>query len=241
MSEDFEVCMMPGCSEHAPVGGLCVDHQREKGESLFAKRERLGEDIGDFAHCIASEYARAVRWDWTSKEPDDFSAVIVLELYDGSERSVPLREVVHEGHGQGEMVINIGDCGNLDLDAGGLYAFLWNHDAAELRNVKGQRDGEAIALRNLKKAFDRVEARAEQLAAALVEQRRRLGDAFDELEVKFNNAVKFAERLDSLETDMRRIVGAAKRRDRDELAEHLLSAVEHAAGALRDLARAEIP
>ena len=106
----------------------------EELAELAARRERYAADIQEFCEVCVAEYARAVTWMWTSSDPEDFEAKVRMELHDGSTRSIPLYYEDNEYYQA--MAIRCGDAGFRDLDAAGLYSYLWNHDATELRKAR---------------------------------------------------------------------------------------------------------
>ena len=104
--------------------------KREEAPDIL--RKRLGQEIESFVFATAREYAREAAWAWLYKEPDALEAEIRLTLYDGTTRTIPLNYNARDD----AMAIDVGDAGWLHLDAGGLYAFLWNEERASLEHER---------------------------------------------------------------------------------------------------------
>lgn len=83
-----------------------------------------------FADYFCEEYMQKVSVEWDLSDPDSPTAEVLCEDMCHMKWSVPLAP---KDDGSHEAAISIGDCGQLDADGEGLYAFLWNEACQRLR------------------------------------------------------------------------------------------------------------
>ena len=95
------------------------------------KTEDFADAMGEFMVMYAHEYAEKADWKFISDIPDTLEAEVEIETFDGEKWCVPISITDNN-----EAAIDIGDAGFLNLDAGGLYCFLWHEACKRLRIAK---------------------------------------------------------------------------------------------------------